>query len=263
MHSLPRITALAIALLAPLSARSESESQHVPPAPPAKTMLDMPYRDMAKMMDMDDTARIGMVRLDRFEWRNAAGADVGAWDANAWYGGDYNKVWFKTEGVHVRGRTEDARAELVWDRIVSRWWSLQVGARQDFGAGRPRTWAAVGMQGLAPQWFDIEGTLYVGDGGRTAARFQAEYTLLFTQRLILQPELELNLYGKSDPERGLGSGLSDLEIGLRLRYEFRREFAPYVGLTWARAFGETADFKRANGLDDSETRLVAGVRVWF
>ncbi|MGH8262827.1 MAG: copper resistance protein B, partial [Steroidobacterales bacterium] len=111
--------------------------------------------------------------------------------------------------------------------------------------------------------FDIEATLYVGDTGRTAARFQATYELLFTQRLILQPEFETNLYGRSDPERGLGSGVSDLQLGLRLRYEFRREFAPYVGLTWSRAFGETADIRRAAGEDASELRAVAGIRVWF
>src|SRR6267378_8115411 len=170
MHAVPRITAIAIALLAAVSARPESESQHVPPGPPTKAMPDMPYREMVKMMGMDDTAPIGMVLLDRLEWRGGAGADAGAWDGYAWYGGDYNKLWCKTEGERTRGRTEDARAELLWDRIVTRWWSLQLGARQDFGAGPPRRWAAIGVQGLAPQWFDIEATIYAGDGGRTAAR---------------------------------------------------------------------------------------------
>ncbi len=263
MHTYLRFTALTIALLASLSARSESESQHVPPAPPEKAMPDMPYGEMVEMMKMDDTARIGMVLIDRFEWRDAASANAAAWDGQAWYGGDYNKAWFKTEGERVRGRTQDARAELLWDHVVARWWSLQAGARQDFSSGRPRTWAAVGVQGLAPQWFDIEATLYIGDSGRTAARFQVEYELLFTQRLILQPELEMNLYGKGDPQRGLGSGLSDLELGLRLRYEFRREFAPYIGLLWSRAFGDTADLRRAEGEDISDTRVVAGFRVWF
>ncbi len=250
----------ALALITALSAHAGSESQHVPPAPPARPMPDMPYHDMVEMMQMDDTARAGMVQLDRFEWRSA---NAGAWDAHAWYGDDYNKLWFKTEGERARGRTEGARAELYWDRIVARWWSLQVGARQDFGSGPSRTWAAIGTRGLAPQWFDIEATLYLSDGGRTAARFQAQYELLLTQRLIIQPQLEMNLYGKSDPPRGLGSGLSDLEVGLRLRYEFRREFAPYVGLTWSGTFGETADFKRANAEEPRETRVVAGVRVWF
>jgi len=226
-------------------------------------MPDMSYREMAQMMEMDDTVRIGMVQFDRIEWRDIAGADAGAWDAHAWYGGDYDKIWFKTEGTQVRGRTEDGRAELLWDRIVARWWSLQVGARQDFGASPSRTWVALGMQGLAPYWFDVDATIYIGDAGRTAARFQVQYDLLFTQRLILRPELEANVYGKNDPERGFGSGVSDLEFGLRLRYEIRREFAPYIGLTWNRAFGETADMVRAAGEHASELRAVAGVRVWF
>jgi copper resistance protein B len=257
------MTAFAITLLAPLSARSQTEPQHVPPEPPASTMPDMPYREMIKMMGMDDTAPIGMVLLDRLEWRGATGADAGAWDGYAWYGGDYNKLWLKTEGEQVHGRTEDARADLLWDRIVTRWWSLQLGARQDFGAGPPRRWAAAGVQGLAPQWFDIEATFYVGDGGRTAARLQAQYELLFTQRLILQPDLEVNLYGKGDRERGLGSGLSDTELGLRLRYEVRREVAPYIGVTWNRAFGGTADFRRRDGEGIGDARAVAGVRLWF
>jgi copper resistance protein B len=226
-------------------------------------MPDAPYHKMARMMRMDDMAPIGMVLINRLEWHDATGADAAAWDGQAWYGSDYNKVRVKTEGERVHGRTEDARAELLWDRIVARWWSLQVGARQDFGANQPRTWAALGVQGLAPQWFDVEATLYLGDGGRTAARFEAEYELLFTQRLILQPRVEMNLYGKRDPQRAIGSGLSTLELGLRLRYEFRREFAPYVGFIWSRAFSETADLRRAGGEGINDTRVVAGVRVWF
>jgi copper resistance protein B len=226
-------------------------------------MLDMPYQKMTEMMGMDDTAPVGMVIFDRLEWRDADGANLLGWDAQAWYGGDYHKVWLKPEGERAGGRTEDARAELLWDRIVARWWSVQAGARRDFGAGPTRTWATVGIQGLAPQWFHIDAALYVGDQGRTAARFAAEYELLLTQRLILQPRLEMNLHGKSDPQRGLGSGLTSLEIGLRLRYEFRREFAPYLGLTSSRAFGGTADMRQADGEAISDTCLVAGVRVWF
>lgn len=263
MHAYARSGALATALLMAAFACAGDESRHVPPTPPQVPMPDMPHGSMTEMMGMDDASRIGMVLLDRVEWRNAADGDAGAWEGHAWYGGDYNKFWFKTEGVRTRGQTEDARVELLWDRIVARWWSLQAGLRQDFGAGPPRSWAAVGAQGLAPYWFDIEATLYLGDGGRSAARFQADYELLLTQRLILQPELELNLYGKRDAQRGLGSGLSDLDLSLRLRYEFRREFAPYIGIVWSRAFGETADFRRAGGEGISDTRFVAGLRIWF
>ncbi|MGB8328240.1 MAG: copper resistance protein B [Steroidobacteraceae bacterium] len=258
-----RITACAIALLAAGSARSEDRSLHVPPTAPAKIAADSSHREMVQMMQMDDTARIGMVALDRFEWRGARGADAGAWEAHAWYGGDYDKVWVETEGERMHGRTHAGRAELLWDRILARWWSRQLGARQDFGSGPPRTWAAVGIKGLAPQWFDVEATLYLGDGGRSAARLQVQYELLWTQRLILQPRLEANLYGKADPQRGLGAGVSDLELGLRLRYEIRREFAPYLGVSWSRAFGRTADSRRAGGEDIGDTRVVAGVRVWL
>jgi copper resistance protein B len=259
-----RITLIcAVALLVAQAAKAADGSHHVSPAPPAKPMPDMPHQKMAEMMRMDDTAPIGMVIFDRLEWRDAPGPNVGSWDAQAWYGGDYHKVWFKTEGERAGGQTENARAELLWDRVVARWWGLQAGARQDFGAGPSRTWLTIGTQGLAPQRFEVEAALYLGDQGRTAARFAAEYELLLTQRLILQPRLEMNLYGKSDPQRGLGSGLSTLEIGLRLRYEIRREFAPYLGLTSNRAFGGTADMRRADGEGISDTRLVAGVRVWF
>ena len=263
MPSQSRHATLLMALVAiTLCVQAQNVSPHVAPPAPAKTMLDMPYRDMAQMMTMNDAAQMGMVLVDRFEWRDA-GAAAAAWEASAWYGGDYNKLWFKAEGWHVRDRTEDARAELLWDRTVARWWSMQLGAREDFGSGPSRTWAAVGMQGLAPQWFSLQGTLYVGEAGRTAARFQAQYELLFTQRLILQPDLEVNLYGKSDPERNIGAGFSDMELGLRLRYEVRREFAPYIGLTWNQAFGETADLRRATNERANELCAVAGVRVWF
>ena len=119
------------------------------------------------------------------------------------------------------------------------------------------------MRGLAPYFFDVEAVFYLGEGGRTALRFAADYDLLLTQRLILQPKAELNAYGKDDPARGLMSGLSDIDIGLRLRYEFRREIAPYIGVSWASALGETSDLQRANGEDPSQWRILAGLRITF
>jgi copper resistance protein B len=241
----------------------ESEREHVPPDPPAHEVHDMPYKPMAEMMSMDDTAPFGRVLFDQLDWRNAEGKDVFAWDAEAWYGSDYNKLWLKTEGDLRDGTVEEARTEALWDHLLSRWWNLQAGVRHDFGEGPSRTWAAFGVEGLAPNFFDVEATAYVGDGGRTAARLSAEYDLLLTQRLILQPEAELNLYGKSDPENTIGSGLSDLQLGLRLRYEFRREFAPYLGIVWTRRFGQSADFARTAGEDPSDLQVLAGLRVWF
>jgi len=152
---------------------------------------------------------------------------------------------------------------LLWDRVVSRWWSVQTGVAHDFGDGPSRTWATVGVQGLAPYWFEIEALLYVGEEGRTAAKFSGEYEMFLTQRLVLQPKLELNLYGKDDAANGIGSGLSDAELGLRLRYEIKREFASYAGVLWTRSFSETARLVRDRGADSNELQWVAGLRMWF
>jgi copper resistance protein B len=242
---------------------TSSQAAHVPPDPPQHPMDDMPYPKMAAMMQMDDRARTGMMLFDQLEWRNTAEGNALAWDAEGWYGGDTHKVWLRSEGERVAGTTQNARADLLWDHTFARWWSLQAGGRQDFGAGPARTWAAIGVQGLAPYWFDTEATFYVGEQGRTALRLKSEYELLFTQRLILQPEGEANFYGKADRERQLGSGLSDLEISLRLRYEVRREFAPYIGVVWSRQFGGTADRVRESGGNPSDVQFVAGLRAWF
>ncbi len=235
----------------------------MPPDPPQHPMEPMPSRAMAHMMQMNDAAAVGKVLIDQLEWRNAHGGNAAFWDAQAWYGTDANKAWLKTEGEHAGGETRDARVDLLWDRIISRWWSVQAGARQDLGTGPSRTWAALGLEGIAPYWFNVEATFYVGEEGRTAARLRSEYDLLLTQRLVLQPEAEANLYGKSDPRRQIGSGLSDLEVSLRLRYEIRRELAPYVGLVWSRRFGNSASLARSAGEDPSDLQVVAGVRVWF
>lgn len=245
------------------SAPSQSELEHVPPEPPSSDMGHMSYATMAELMTMDDTAPIGKVLVDQLDWRDADGADALAWDAQAWYGADYDKVRLKTEGARASGTTEHARVELLWDRIFSRWWSTQLGARHDFGEGPSRDWLAAGVQGLAPHFFEIEATVYFGDAGRSAARFKAEYELFFTQRLILQPELELNVYGKDDPENRIMSGLADAQLALRLRYEIRREIAPYIGLAWVRRFGETADLARAAGQDANDLQALAGIRFWF
>ncbi len=242
---------------------TQSELEHVPPDPPSTGLNKMSYRQMVEAMAMDDRAGFGKALFDQFEWRDTQEGDGLAWDAQAYYGGDYNKAWLKTEGERQAGTTEEARMELLWDRIFSRWWSAQAGVRHDFGTGPSRDWLAVGVQGLAPYFFEVEATAYFGEAGRTAARFKAEYELLFSQRLMLQPEIELNLYGKDDPRKGVMSGLSDAEIGLRLRYEIRREIAPYVGIAWVRRFGRTADLVRAAGEDPSDFQAVAGVRFWF
>ncbi len=186
-----------------------------------------------------------------------------AYDLQAWFGRDYDRVVLKAEGEVDDGTLQGARTELLWAHAVAAYWDAQLGVRYDHGEGSDRGWLAFGIQGLAPYWFEIDAAAYVGDEGRTALRLDAEYELLLTQKLILQPKVETNLYGKSDAARGLGSGLSDASVALRLRYEIRREFAPYVGIERVRKFGETADFARAAGKDAGETRLLAGLRFWF
>ena len=241
---------------------AESERRHVPPEPPQLQVHDMSVREMIELMQMDDAAGFGRVLLDRFEWSEIDDRDALSWGAQAWYGGDYDKVWLKTEGESVAGDRE-GRVELLWDRTFARWWNLQAGVRQDFSEGPSRTWAAFGVQGLAPYWFEVDAAIYVGEDGRTAARLAAEYEVLLTQRLILQPEFEFNAYGKDDPRNGLGSGLADTQLGLRLRYEIRRELAPYAGVVWSRLYGQTAALARSAGHDADDVQLVIGLRAWF
>lgn len=210
-----------------------------------------------------DDAIVTYVLFDQLEWQTGDGVTGLSWDNKGWVGGDINRFWFRTEGEIEDGDLADAEAHALYGRAIARWWDLVVGVRQDMRPGPARTWAAVGLQGLAPYWFEVEATAYVGESGRTHLRLESEYELLMTNRLVLQPLVELDLYGKSDPERGLGSGLSSMNAGVRLRYEIRREFAPYLGVTWNRKFFGTADLANAEGGDTSSARLALGVRVWF
>lgn len=212
---------------------------------------------------MHGDQRVGMLLIDRLEYVHTTGGDSGVLDGQAWYGGDLDKATLKFEADASGGRVNDARVEALWSHAVSAFWDAQLGMRHDGGQGPSREWAAFGVQGLAPYWFDVQATAYAGASGRTAARLDVEYEVLFTQRLILAPRLELNAYGKDDPGRGIGRGLSDASLGLRLRYEVRRRFAPYVGIAWTRRFGGTAGFARAGGEPASVHAWVAGVRVWW
>jgi copper resistance protein B len=216
-----------------------------------------------KGMDMADNAPLGMLLIDQLEYTNGKDADGFSWEAEGWYGNDANKLWVRTEGDRSGGKLEDADLEAFWNHNVATFWSTQLGLRQDFGEGPARTWAAFGVQGLAPYWFELEATAYAGDAGRTAARLRAEYELLITQRLIFQPDFEVNLYGKDDPARRIGSGLSDAQLGLRLRYEFSRQFAPYIGVNWIRRVSTTADYAREDHQPLLDRQILVGIRFWF
>jgi len=214
-------------------------------------------------LHMHGSAPTGMLLVDQLEAFHGRDGNGQSWEAEGWYGNDADKLWLRSEGEHSGGRLEDGELEALWNHAVATFWSTQLGVRHDFGAGPKREWAAFGVQGLAPYWFEIEATAYAGPSGRTAARLRADYELLFTQRWILQPELEVNFHGKSDPARGIGNGLTDAKLGLRLRYEIRREFAPYIGVVWVRRFGATADFARDEHQAVFDQQWVAGVRIWF
>lgn len=275
--------ALVMALLLPAGAAAQH--QHHPPPPPAQKPVEdhaahmqkpapPPTAPLPPITDADRAAAFpqdmeghtvhdqkwhSFVLFDQLEWQ---GEGVKLENAS-WFGGDINRLWLRVDAESDEGRVESASAHALWGRSFSRWWDVVAGVRQDIRPGDPQTWAAIGIQGLAPYWFEVEATGYVGADFRTQLQLEVEYDLLLTNRLILQPLFETTINGKADPARGLGAGLSSIESGLRLRYEIRRELAPYVGVTWHRSFFGTADVARAEGEDVGGARLAVGLRTWF
>jgi copper resistance protein B len=206
-----------------------------------------------------------MFKGDRFEYQFKDGEDTMLWDVQAWIGRDYNKIYIKSEGVWLtdREKFEEVGIEVLYTRNISTFWDLQAGIRHDFEPDPERTFAAFGFQGLAPYWFEVDATAYVSEDGDVSMGIEAEYELLLTQRLILQPRFETAIAVEEVREYGVGQGINDITFGLRLRYEIHRQFAPYAGISWSRKLGETADFAEAEGEDKEVTRYVAGVRFWF
>lgn len=201
--------------------------------------------------------------FDRLETWDADPGTAQAWEAQGWVGTDRHRLWLRSEGEHRRGRTESADVELLYGRPVARWWDLVAGVRRDIGPGPKRDDLAIGVIGTAPYKFEVEATAYVGASGRTAVRASTEYELLLTNRLILQPMIEAEWHGKDDATRGIGAGLGSVEAGLRLRYEFTRRFAPYVGVVHERSVGGTTGVMRDEEEATRDTRIVAGMRFWF
>jgi copper resistance protein B len=215
---------------------------------------------------MEDDPLLFMLRVDELEWSDAEG-DPMSWDLAAWIGRDLHKFHLRNEGERGDAGTESLETQALYSRAVAPYWDLQLGLRRDAepgnGSGPARDWAVLGIAGLAPYWFEIEAGFFIGENGRTALRLEAEYEILFTQKLILTPEIEFNFYGKDDPESGIGSGLSDIETGLRLRYEIRREFAPYIGFEREKLYGKTANLAQAVAEDTGHSGWVAGLKFWF
>ncbi len=218
----------------------------------------------SQVLVMSDMHHFGSVSIDRLEYVRARGEEWAAYEGEAWYGSTYNRAVIKAEGEIASGRLHDSTTELLWRHAVSTFWDTELGMRFDHGRHMPnREWLALGIKGLAPYWFEVDATAYAGPSGRTALSLQAEYDILLTQKLYLQPSLEVNLHGKDDERRGIGSGLTDGTAGLRLKYEITRQFVPYVGVEWSSKFGKTADYARAEGEHKQETRFVAGVSFRF
>jgi copper resistance protein B len=220
------------------------------------------FSGLSKPM-MGDGHSMAALIVDRLEGFNARDDFSVTYDWQAWFGSDYNRLVVRAEGEIDQGSFKGARNELLWGHALTAFWDTQIGLRYDSGTGVDRMWGAFGIQGYAPYWLYIEATAYVGEQGRTAFRLETEYDVLITQKLILQPRVEVNFYSQSDKARLISSGLSNIEAGLRLRYEFKREFAPYIGIEWANTFGSAADIIRAQGKKAEETRFIAGIHFWF
>lgn len=201
---------------------------------------------------------------DRLEYRSGD-TDTVLWDAQGWFGTDLRKIWIKTEGDYSldANEFEEVEVQLLYSRAISPFFDLQTGVRQDIEPGPQRTWGVIGIQGLAPYWFEVDAAAFISTEGEYTGSMEVEYEVLLTQRLILQPRSELNFAFQEAEELGLGAGLNSIEAGLRLRYEIRREFAPYLGVAWSRAIGDTADFVRAEGEDVENLSFVFGLRTWF
>lgn len=216
--------------------------------------------------------RFSKVLADQLELRDSDEGSVLGWDASAWYGSDLNKLYLATEGERLMDPdhrdedtgTESAETRLAWNHAFAPYWDWQLGWRRDWQPDDPnRDWASLGIQGLAPYWFEVDAQLFLGEDGLSELRLEAEYELMLTQRLALVPEVEASFYGKDDDDLGIGDGLVAIESGLRLRYEIRRELAPYIGVHWEKQYGDTADKTRAAGGDPEEASLVAGIYFWF
>ena len=202
---------------------------------------------------------------DRLEYQTREGNETLFWDLQAWIGTDYHRLYLESEGEYLLDSedVEEAEIELLYGFNISVFWDLRIGLRHDFEPKPSRTFAAIGLQGLAPYWFEVETTAYISDEGDISATLEAEYDILLSQRLILQPLIETDIALQQVEENRVGQGFNDIELGLRLRYEIRREFAPYIGVSWSRKLGETADMAEDEGEDIDVTSFVAGIRFWF
>ena len=212
---------------------------------------------------MGDDPVLAKVMIDQLEKRSTDGPDPWVLEADAWIGKDLHKAWFKVDAEQVDGKLEELEIQALYSRAIDPYWDFQVGWRHNDKPKPDRDWLALGFKGLAPYWFEVDAAAFIGESGQVNLRLGAEYEWMLTQQWVLSPEAEANFYTKDDDAREIGSGLSDTQLGLRLRYEVKREFAPYIGVNWTRMYGGTADHARSAGEDTNDVQLVAGIRAWF
>ncbi|MEZ5291965.1 MAG: copper resistance protein B [Vicinamibacterales bacterium] len=249
----------------PASGEHDHAASQEPPASPAPPVTP---DDRAAAFPpvhphaMEESRINSLVLFDQFEWQTGHGARGLSVDASGWVGTDLDRFWFRAEGDRPNGRFEQAQVQALYGRAVSPWWTFLAGVRQDVRPGEPRTAGAVGIQGLAPYWIELAATAYIEAGGRSHLRVEVEHDALLTRRVVLQPLLEFEIYSRGDRALGLGRGLSTVDAGLRLRYEVRREFAPYLGLNWHGRFFGTKAGALAAGLPARGAELAVGVRFW-
>jgi len=185
------------------------------------------------------------------------------WNVDAWLGKDLNKLWIKIEGEMINGKTTESELQLLYSKPISPFWDVQFGVRKDFRPDPSRTWGVVAAKGMAPYLFEVDTSLFIGSSGQIAVRLDVEYEYMLSQKLVLSPEVELNIHSKDDELVGTGKGMSDINAGVRLSYEVTREFAPYIGFNWAKKYGNTANFASNEGENIESSQLVAGIRFWF
>lgn len=219
-------------------------------------------RDILRRENGD--VRATAVIVDRLEVGFSDGDEGWTWDVAGWTGGDINRFWWKSEGEGDFDGEAEGEVQALYSRAISPFWDVQAGVRQDFrDDGEDPTHLVLGLQGLAPYWWEVDAAAFLSTEGDLTARVEAEYDQRITQRLILQPRVEVEAAASDVPELGLGSGFTHVEAGVRLRYEIAKEFAPYVGVEWSRELGDTADFTRAAGGEPEHTRFVIGLKAWF
>jgi copper resistance protein B len=254
----------------PAPASQSSEAAMSAPGPPRDWAADAlyPAGEMAAartaMLAEHGDMTFAQVMVNIAEIGVRGGRDSYRWDGEGWFGGDIDRLTVKSEGHGRFGRPiDEAEVQALWSHAVDAYWNVQAGVRQDLGQGPATRHLTAGIEGLAPYWFEVEAALFLSDKGHLQGRVEAFYDQRLSQSLILQPRIEINLAAQDIRSSETGSGLSDAELGLRLRYEIRREFAPYIGISHERRFGDGARFARAAGEGAHATSVVAGIRFWF